>query len=82
MKLNFVARSGEQAIPLSVEMPYQPGNHTQRARRLAVGELLARLEATTATVDAGDATRVVVTTEQGEWVIGESFADPPKRGLV
>lgn len=82
MKFQFLARCGEDVIPLEVELAYQPGNQSQRARRLAVGQLLAGLEAEQASIDASGQDRVIVTTEHGDWVIGEGGAVAPRRGAV
>ena len=68
----FVAICGEQKIPLEVKLPYKPGKQVQRARRYAVGELLAVLEIEVATVNAAGEDLVKVTTKDGIWVIGES----------
>ena len=82
IKFHFSARSNEQVIGLEVSMPYQPGNQGQRARRLAVGELLAVLEATTAEVDAQGEDRVIVVTQGETWVIGEGGAAGHQRGRI
>lgn len=58
-------------MPLEVNIPFKPGRQSQRARRVAVGELLAALGAETATVDASGEDQVRVATLEGVWVIGE-----------
>ena len=64
MKFSFLARCGDQTLPLEVETPFKPGKQVQRARRLAVGELLAVLEIEQATVDASGEDMVRVTTDE------------------
>lgn len=76
----FVARCAEESIQLEVKLAYQPGKQAQRARRVAVGELLAVLECESATVDASGTDRVTVQTAQGVWVIGESYSPKETRG--
>ena len=58
-------------MPLEVSIPFRPGKQSQRARRVAVGELLAALGVETATVDASGEDQVRITTPEGIWVIGE-----------
>jgi hypothetical protein len=70
-KFRFIARCGEQTMPLEVNLAYRPGKQAQRARRVAVGELLAALGAETASVDAAGEDQVRVTTPEGIWIIGE-----------
>ncbi|MFT7652424.1 MAG: hypothetical protein ACI9ON_004408 [Limisphaerales bacterium] len=82
IKFQFNARSSEQVILLEVSMPYRPGNQGQRARRLAVGELLAVLKATQAEVDAEGEDRVIVVTQGETWVIGEGGAAGQGRGRI
>ena len=74
IKFRFIARSGDESIPLTVALEYQPGNQTQRARRLAAGELLAILAAEEAHVDAREEGLVTVRTGENIWVIGEARA--------
>jgi hypothetical protein len=77
IRFAFVARCGEETIPLEVAIDYRPGRQTQRARRVAVGQLLAVLEVDAATVDASGAEQVTVKTPRGTWVIGETRGAPP-----
>ena len=71
IKFRFTARSGDESVPLEVGIDYRPGKQAQRARRVAVGELLAILEIEQASVDASGEDQVVVTTENARWVIAE-----------
>ena len=82
IKFQFIARCNEQVMPLEVSMPYQPGSQGQRARRLAVGELLVVLEAKNAEVNAEGEDRVMVVTQADTWVIGEGGAAGPGRGRI
>ena len=82
MKFRFIARCQDQVITLDVSVPYKPGKQAQRARRVAVGELLAQLESQTASVDASGSDRIVVDSDAGVWVIGESIAATDSRGRV
>jgi len=82
LKYQFIARCGEETLPVEVSLGYRPGKQSQRARRLAVGELLAALEVAHATVDASVEDLVKVTTDKGTWVIGEGGAVPERRGGV
>ena len=82
IKFAFLARCDEQTIPLEVSLEYQPGNQTQRARRVAVGELLAKLEAEKADIDASGNDSVRVATEQGVWIIAESYSAAGSRGKI
>ena len=82
IKFAFIARSDEQTMPLEVSLEYQPGNQTQRARRIAVGELLAKVEVETAQIDASGSDMVKVETESGTWVIGESYSSAGGRGRI
>lgn len=82
IKVQFVARCAEQNIPLEVTMEFRPGDSAQRARRLAVGELLAVLEIEHATVDASGDDLATVTTQDGTWVIAEGRAAGEQRGTV
>lgn len=69
-------------MALEVTVPYKPGKQAQRARRVAVGELLAALEVQRAQVDASGDDYIVVKTDQGDWVIGESTAVGDGRGRL
>ena len=80
MKFEFIARCGEDAMPIEVEIDYKPGNQSQRARRVAVGKLLALIEAVQASVDASDDEKILVDADKGLWVIGEGRAINPGRG--
>ncbi len=82
MKFEFIARNKDQTMVLSVELDYQPGKQSQRARRKAVGELLAQLEIEQATVDASGMERVVVTTDAGTWIIAEGGSAGYARGKL
>ena len=82
IKFAFIARCDEQTIPLEVSLEYQPGNQTQRARRMAVGELLAKLEIEAAQIDASGSDMVKVQTESDVWVIGESYSATGGRGKI
>lgn len=82
IKFSFIAQHNMQNIPLEVSLDYRPGKQAQRARRIAVGELLAVLEAQHATVDASSADQVTVTVGGDTWVIGESAAGVGGRGSV
>ena len=75
----FTAICGEQKVPLEVQIEYKPGKQAQRARRVAVGELLAFLGAQGATVDATGEDMVKVTTKEGIWIIGESHVGEQAR---
>ena len=82
MKFQFVARCDDQLMPIDVEIDYKPGKQAQRARRIAVGKLLAVLEVQQAQIDASGDERVIVQTEQGTWVIGEGGGVPHQRGAI
>ena len=82
MKFRFIARCGEETLPLEVNTNYRPGKQAQRARRIAVGELLAHLEIDQATVDASSGEFVSVATVNGVWVIGEGGSVAEGRGVV
>lgn len=82
MEFHFIARCGEQTTPLSVSMPYAPGNQAPRARRIAVGELLAVLQCQHASIDASQDGVVTVTVGKEVWVIDEARAKPATRGPV
>jgi len=69
IKFKFTATCGDQNLPLEANIEYKPGKQAQRARRVAVGELLALLEAEEASVDASEADQIVVTTRGETWVI-------------
>lgn len=78
IKFAFTARCGEDTIPLEVSIDYRPGRQSQRARRVAVGQLLAVLETDEATVDASGDEQVTVATPHGTWVIGEARGVPSR----
>lgn len=61
-------------------MPYTPGNAAPRARRIAVGELLAALACEHASIDASQEGMVTVTIGQDIWVIDDARAKPAARG--
>ena len=83
LKVSFIARCGEESLPITVEMPFKPGQQAQRARRLAVGHLLAALEVEQARVTAEGDDLVTVATPDGTWVIAEGRAvDDKGRGRV
>jgi hypothetical protein len=82
MKFAFVARSGEETLPLEVSMSYRPGKQAQRARRLAVGELLALLEVEHAQIDASGEDLVKVSLPDSVWVIAEGGGVSESRGKV
>jgi hypothetical protein len=82
LKFKFIARCGEESLPLEVSLDYRPGKQTQRARRLAVGELLAWLEIDEANIDATSGEFVRVETAGRIWVIGEGGGVPEGRGVV
>lgn len=82
MKFAFIARSGEQTLPLEVELAYRPGKQTQRARRVAVGELLALLEAEHAEVQASGDDSIKVTLPDAVWIIAEGGGVSEVRGKI
>ncbi|XOV83687.1 MAG: hypothetical protein ACFHXK_00940 [bacterium] len=82
MKFAFIARSGEQSLPLEVDLPYRPGKQTQRARRVAVGELLALLEAQQAQIDASGEDSIKITLPDGVWIIAQGGGVSGTRGQV
>lgn len=82
MKFAFIARSGEQSLPLEVDLAYRPGKQTQRARRVAVGELLALLEVEQAQIDASGEDSVKVTLPDAVWVIAEGGGASGSRGKI
>ncbi len=82
MRFRFIARCEDQSLTLEVTLDYKPGKQAQRGRRIAVGELLAKLEAQSAQVDASGLDKVIVVTEKGTWVIGESTAVGAGRGTL
>ena len=82
MKFAFIARSGEQTLPLEVDLAYRPGKQTQRARRVAVGELLALLEAEQAQIDASGEDSVKITLPDAVWVIAEGGGASVTRGKI
>jgi len=69
-------------LVLEVNLSYQPGKQSQRARRIAVGHLLAMLDTKQATVDASSDESIKVTTDSGVWVIGEARAFVEGRGRI
>ncbi len=82
IKFKFIARNGEETLPIEVSMAYKPGKQTQRARRLAVGELLATLAIERAEVDATGEDLVTVVTDDARWVIAEGGGVGERRGGV
>jgi hypothetical protein len=80
IQFNFIARCGDENLPLAVAVDYRPGKQAQRARRVAVGELLAVLGCETATVDASGDEQVSVTTPEGTWVIAQARGQNAQRG--
>ena len=82
IKFQFTARCGDQSVPLEVSVEYRPGKQAQRARRVAVGELLAILEADEASIDATGTDQVTVITKDGHWVIAEGRGVGQGRGGV
>ena len=82
IKFQFIARSGDETLPLEVSLPYKPGRQVQRARRMAVGQLLAVLGIEVAKVDARGEDLVKVATPQGEWIIGEGRGVGHERGKI
>ena len=82
MKFQFVARCDDQLMPIDVEIDYKPGKQAQRARRIAVGKLLAVLEVEQAQIDASGDDRVIVQTESGTWVIAEGGSVAHQRGAI
>jgi|GEM_PF-2331064 len=82
IKYAFIARCADEALPLEVAIDYKPGNQNQRARRVAVGQLLAILETESATIDASGSELVSVTTPNGTWVIAEASGGGAARGSV
>ncbi len=82
LKFEFTARCEEQSMPLAVSLEYKPGNQTQRARRLAAGQLLAELAPSEALVKSIDEELVTVTIGQSIWVIAEGRGGPDQRGKV
>ena len=82
MKFQFIARCGEESLPLEVNIDYRPGKQAQRARRVAVGELLAALGIEEATIDASGEERVIVSTGDGLWVIAEGGSIGERRGAI
>ena len=82
IRFSFNAFCGEQTMPLQVTLPYRPGKQTQRARRVAIGELLAALEIESATIDASGEDQVRISTPQGTWIIAEARAAERGRGRL
>ena len=69
MIFKFKASCGEQSIPIEVKIDYRPGKQTQRARRVAVGDLLATLESDKASIDASGEDQIRVLIGDEIWVI-------------
>ncbi|MEM7078997.1 MAG: hypothetical protein AAF513_10250 [Pseudomonadota bacterium] len=64
MQIKLNAESAQRMIELDIEVAFKPGDHKREHRRLAVGQLLAELEATQAqVVEHGDGLRVTVEAE-------------------
>ncbi len=82
LKFEFIARCEGESIPLEVSLAYKPGNQTQRARRIAAGQLLAELAPSEALVKSIDEELVTVTIGQSIWVIGEGRGGPDRRGTL
>jgi len=82
MKFQFIARCGEESLPLEVDIDYRPGKQAQRARRVAAGELLAALSIEEATIDASGEERVIVSTGNSLWVIAEGGSIGERRGVI
>ncbi len=82
VKFQFIARCADQSMTLEVNIDYRPGKQMQRARRVAVGELLAALAIEEATIDAAGDERVVVTTQDAIWVIAEGGSIGERRGAI
>lgn len=78
----FTAECGEQRLPLEVKLDYRPGKQSQRARRIAVGHLLALLDTSRAAVDASSDESIEVSTDSGVWVIGAARALAEGRGKL
>ncbi len=78
----FTAVCGEQSLPLEVKLDYRPGKQSQRARRIAVGHLLALLDTTQAAVDASSDELIKVSADGRVWVIGEARALAEGRGKL
>ena len=72
IEFHFTARCGDETLPISVSLEYQPGNQTQQARRKAVGELLVALKADEAQIDARLDGLVTVVVGDARWVIAEA----------
>lgn len=69
MIFKFLAQCGDERLPLEVKVDFRPGKQAQRARRIAVGELLAILGAEQALVDASGENQVTVKVNDATWVI-------------
>ena len=78
----FTARCGEKSLPLEVNIEYRPGKQMQRARRVAVGELLAALEVEEASINASGEDLVTVSIGEEIWVIGEGRGGGQRRGAL
>lgn len=82
MKFHFLAQCGNETHSLEVDIKYAPGNRTQYARKLAVGQLLADMEIEAATIDATDGNAIFVKTDKGTWLIAEGTSVAPQRGKL
>jgi hypothetical protein len=71
IKYRFLATKGGENLPLEVALDFKPGRQNQRARRVAVGHLLALIEAEHAVVDATTEDLIRVETPDGVWIIAE-----------
>ncbi len=69
MLYKFIARCGDQAFPLEINIAYKPGKQAQRARRVAVGELLGLLGGEKIAIDASGEDMVQVNIDGEHWVI-------------
>ncbi len=78
----FTATCGDERLPLEVRLDYRPGKQSQRARRVAVGELLAILGVDDAVVARAGDDQIRVETAKGVWVIGEARGVAEARGKV
>jgi hypothetical protein len=78
----FTATSGDQSLPLEVKVDFRPGRQSQRARRIAVGQLLGLLDTDHATVEPTGEDQLKVQTPKGTWVIGEARGLAEGRGRL
>lgn len=69
MLYKFMARCGDQAIPLETKIDYKPGKQSQRARRVAVGQLLGILGGEKISIDASGEDMLQVNIDGEHWVI-------------